>query len=122
VTKKNNNRDRDFGRLNATLKGESISGESQRHYNRSRPWVYKWVERYEASSARNRLAGRTDQSADNNSRQLSKEVVERENWPACIFTIRGCFVARSGSVGTGGFGPSAIPSLRTINRIIAGKD
>ena len=117
MTKKQE-RDRDLA-VKRYLKGESISAIATA-LNRSRPWVYKWVERYEASSAETDWRAEQTRAPHNNSRQLSKEVVEAVKLARLHLYNQGLFCgAQAVSWELADLGLSAIPSLRTINRIIS---
>jgi len=56
------------------LQGEAISGIAKA-LNRSRPWVYKWIERYRASAETDWYAEQA-RTPHSNPRQLAREVVE----------------------------------------------
>ena len=97
--------------------GEAISAIAK-SLNRSRPWVYKWVERYEASSAEIDWRVGLVRRPHHNPRQLPPEVVEAVKLARLHLYNQGLFCgAQAVSWELAELGLSTIPSLRTINRI-----
>jgi putative transposase len=102
------------------LKGESISAIAAA-LNRSRPWVYKWIERHEAGTAAE-ADWRTELSRapHHNPREMSQEVVEAVKLARLRLYNQGLFCgAQAVSWELVDLGLSPIPSLSTISRIIS---
>lgn len=99
--------------------GEAISAIAKA-LNRSRPWVYKWVERYQVSSAERDWRAELARTPLTNPRQLSPEVVEAVKLARLHLYNQGLFCgAQAVSWELAELGFSPIPSLRTINRILS---
>jgi putative transposase len=100
------------------LQGEAISGIAKT-LNRSRPWVYKWIERYRASSAETDWYAEQARAPHSNPRQLAREVVEAVKLARLHLYNQGLFCgAQAVSWELAEWGLSPLPSLRTINRIL----
>ena len=67
-------RDREYA-IKSYLKGESITAIA-RKLGRSRPWVYKWIERYQGNSEADRWQEEQTRCPHSNPRQLPGAVVE----------------------------------------------
>ena len=101
------------------LQGETISAIAQ-SLGRSRPWVYKWVSRHEARSTAIDWCADQGRAPHSNSRQLSREVVEAVKLARLHLYNQGLFCgAQAITWELAEMGLSAIPSLRTINRVLS---
>lgn len=101
------------------LQGEETSAIAK-SLGRSRPWVYKWVERYEASSTQIDWCADQARAPHSNPRQLSREVVEAVKLARLHLYNQGLFCgAQAISWELAELGLSSLPSLRTINRILS---
>jgi len=101
------------------LQGEAISGIAKA-LNRSRPWVYKWIERYQASRAETDWYAAQARAPHSNPRQLVREVVEAVRLARLHLYNQGLFCgAQAVSWELAELGVSPLPSLRTINRILS---
>ena len=72
--KKKPERDREHA-IKSYLKGESVTAIAKK-LGHGRPWVYKWIERYQASDEANHWQEDQTRRPHSNSRQLPGEVVE----------------------------------------------
>jgi putative transposase len=116
--KKRQQRDRELG-VKRYLQGEEISAIAK-SLGRSRPWVYKWVERYQASSAERDWYAEQTRAPHSNPRQLSREVVEAVKLARLHLYNQGLFCgAQAVSWELAELGLSPLPSQRTISRILS---
>src|SRR5258708_37863177 len=72
--KKKQQRDREHA-IKSYLKGESVTAIAQK-LGHSRPWVYKWLERYQASGEADHWQEEQTRCPHSNPRQLPGAVVE----------------------------------------------
>jgi putative transposase len=118
VKKKQQESDKELA-VKRYVQGEDISSIAK-SLNRSRPWVYKWIERYEASSGETGWCVEKARAPHNNPRQLSREIVEAVKLTRLHLYNQGLFCgAQAVSWELAELGVSPIPSLRTINRILS---
>ena len=116
--KKKRERDRELA-IKSYLQGESISAIAQK-LGYGRPWVYKWIERYQASGEANHWQADQTTRPHSNSRQLPAEVVEAVKLARLHLYNQGLFCgAQAISWELEALQVSPLPSLRTINRIIS---
>lgn len=116
--KKKQERDREHA-IKSYLKGESITAIAQK-LGYGRPWVYKWIERYQASSEANHWQGDQTRRPHSNSRQLPGEVVEAVKLARLHLYNQGLFCgAQAISWELEALQVSPLPSLRTISRIVS---
>ena len=90
--KKKPERDREHA-IKSYLKGESVTAIAKK-LGHGRPWVYKWIERYQASDEANHWQEDQTRRPHSNSRQLPGEVVEASSWRVCTCTTKDRFVGR----------------------------
>lgn len=115
--KKKQQRDRELA-VKRHLQGEEISAVAK-SLCRSRPWVYKWVERYQASNPQIDWCADQARAPHSNPRQLSQEVVEAVKLTRLHLYNQGLFCgAQAISWELAELGVSRLPSLRTINRVL----
>src|SRR6266850_2193116 len=104
--------------INCYLKGDSITTIA-RKLGYSRPWVYKWVERYQASSEQEHWQQDQLRAPHSNPRQLPGEVVEAVKLARLSLYNQGLFCgAQAISWELEALQVSPLPSLRTISRIV----
>lgn len=116
--KKKRERDREHA-IKSYLRGESITAIAQK-LGYGRPWVYKWIERYQASSEANHWQEDQTRRPHSNSRQLPGEVVEAVKLARLHLYNQGLFCgAQAISWELEAMQVSPVPSLRTISRIIS---
>jgi putative transposase len=116
--KKKQQRDRELA-VKRYLQGEEISAIAK-SLGRSRPWVYKWVERKQASSAEIDWCADQTRAPHSNSRQLSREVVEAVKLARLHLYNQGLFCgAQAINWELAELGLAPMPSLRTINRVLS---
>jgi putative transposase len=116
--KKKQERDREHA-IKSYLKGESITAIAQK-LGYGRPWVYKWIERYQASSAASHWQGEQSRRPQSNPRQLPGEVVEAVKLARLHLYNQGLFCgAQAISWELAALQVSPLPSLRTISRIVS---
>lgn len=105
--------------IKSFLKGESITAIAQK-LGRSRPWVYKWLERYQASGEADRWQEDQTRCPHGNPRQLPGAVVEAVKLARLHLYNQGLFCgAQAISWELEAMQVSPLPSLRTISRIIS---
>lgn len=115
--KKKQQRDREQA-INCYLKGDSITAIA-RKLGYSRPWVYKWVERYQASNEQELWQADQRRVPHSNPRQLPGEVVEAVKLVRLSLYNQGLFCgAQAISWELETLQVSPLPSLRTISRIV----
>ena len=115
---KKQQRDREHA-IKSYLKGESITAIAQK-LGRSRPWVYKWIERYRASGAANHWQEDQTRCPHSNPRQLPGAVVEAVKLARLHLYNQGLFCgAQAISWELEAMQVSPLPSLRTISRIVS---
>jgi len=116
--KKKQARDREHA-IESYLKGESIAAIAQKlGYGRS--WVYKWMERYQASSAASSWQEDQSRRPHSNPRQMPAEVVEAIKLARLHLYNQGLFCgAQAISWELEALRVSPLPSLRTISRIVS---
>ncbi|MGH9873704.1 MAG: helix-turn-helix domain-containing protein [Pyrinomonadaceae bacterium] len=115
---KKQQRDREHA-IKSYLKGESITTIAQK-LGRSRPWVYKWIERYRASGEANHWQEDQTRCPHSNPRQLPGAVVEAVKLARLHLYNQGLFCgAQAISWELEGLQVSPLPSLRTISRIVS---
>ena len=95
---KKKQRDREYA-IKSYLKGESITAIA-RKLGRSRPWVYKWIERYQGHGEADHWQEEQPRCPHSNPRQLPGVVVEAVSWRVCLSTTKVCSAARKRSVGS----------------------
>lgn len=116
--KKKRERDREHA-IKSYLRGESITAIAQK-LGYGRPWVYKWIERYQASSEGTHWQEEQTRRPHSNSRQLPGEVVEAVKLARLHLYNQGLFCgAQAISWELEAMKVSPVPSLRTISRIIS---
>ena len=116
--KKKQKRDREHA-IKSYLKGESITAIAHK-LGYGRPWVYKWIERYRASSAATQWQEDQSRRPHSNSRQLPGEVVEAVKLARLHLYNQGLFCgAQAISWELEALQVSPLPSLRTISRIVS---
>ena len=116
--KKKQERDREHA-IRSYLKGESITAIAQK-LGYGRPWVYKWIERYQASGEANYWQADQTRRPHGNSRQLPGEVVEAVKLARLHLYNQGLFCgAQAISWELEALQVSPLPSLRTISRIVS---
>lgn len=105
--------------IKSYLKGESIAAIAQK-LGYGRPWVYKWIERYQASSEATHWQEDQSRRPHSNSRQLPDEVVEAVKLARLHLYNQGLFCgAQAISWELEALQVSPLPSLRTISRIVS---
>jgi len=115
---KKQQRDREHA-IKSYLKGESITAIAQK-LGRSRPWVYKWIERYEARSEADDWQEEQTRCPHSNPRQLPGAVVEAVKLVRLSLYNQGLFCgAQAISWELETLQVSPLPSLRTISRIVS---
>jgi len=115
--KKKQQRDREQA-INCYLKGDSITTIA-RKLGYSRPWVYKWLERYQTSSETASWPEDQSRAPQSNPRQLPGEVVEAVKLARLSLYNQGLFCgAQAISWELETLQVSPLPSLRTISRIV----
>lgn len=115
---KKEQRDREHA-IKSYLKGESITAIA-RKLGRSRPWIYKWIERYQAEGETNHWQEDHARSPHSNPRQLSGAVVEAVKLARLHLYNQGLFCgAQAISWELEALQVSPLPSLRTISRIVS---
>jgi hypothetical protein len=116
--KKKQERNREHA-IKSYLKGESITAIAQK-LGRSRPWVYKWIERYQASGEANHWQEDQTRCPHSNPRQLPGAVVEAVKLARLHLYNQGLFCGSQAiSWELEALQVSPLPSLRTISRIIS---
>jgi len=116
--KKKQERDREHA-IKAYLKGESITAIAQK-LGYGRPWVYKWIERYQGRGEANHWPADQTRRPHSNSRQLPGEVVEGVKLARLHLYNQGLFCgAQAISWELEALQVSPLPSLRTISRIVS---
>lgn len=104
--------------IKSYLKGESITAIAKK-LGRSRPWVYKWIERYQAEGETNHWQEDHVRSPHSNPRQLPGAVVEAVKLARLHLYNQGLFCgAQAISWELEALQVSPLPSLRTISRIV----
>jgi putative transposase len=115
---KKKQRDREHA-IKSYLKGESITAIAHK-LGRSRPWVYKWVERYQARGEASQWQEDQTRCPHSNPRQLPGAVVEAVKLARLSLYNQGLFCgAQAISWELEALQVSPLPSLRTISRIIS---
>ena len=115
--KKKQERDREHA-IKSYLKGETITAIAQK-LGYGRPWVYKWIERYQTGSDADWQEDQTKRP-HSNSRQLPIEVVEAVKLARLHLYNQGLFCgAQAISWELEALQVSPLPSLRTISRIVS---
>jgi len=115
--KKKQQRDREDA-IKSYLKGESVTAIAQK-LGYSRPWVYKWIERYQASGEADHWQEDQTRCPHSNPRQLPGAVVEAVKLARLSLYSQGLFCgAQAISWELEGLQVSPLPSLRTISRIV----
>lgn len=116
--KKKQERDREHA-IKSYLKGESITAIAQK-LGYGRPWVYKWIERYQASGEANDWQADQTRRPHGNSRELPRAVVEAVKLARLHLYNQGLFCgAQAISWELEALQVSPLPSLRTISRIVS---
>jgi hypothetical protein len=116
--KKKQERDREEA-IKSYLKGESITAIAQK-LGYSRPWVYKWIERYQAIGETNHWQEDQARCPHSNPRQLPGAVVEAVKLARLHLYNQGLFCgAQAISWYLEELQVSPLPSLRTISRIVS---
>lgn len=116
--KKKQQRDREHA-IKSYLKGESITSIAKK-LGYSRPWVYKWIERYQASSKAGDWQEDQTRCPHSNPRQLPGAVVEAVKLARLSLYNQGLFCgAQAISWELEALQVSPLPSLRTISRIVS---
>jgi putative transposase len=116
--KKKPERDREHA-IKSYLKGESITAIAKK-LGHGRPWVYKWIERYQASAEANHWQEDQTRRPHSNSRQLPGEVVEAVKLARLHLYNQGLFCgAQAISWELEALQVAPLPSLRTISRIVS---
>jgi len=116
--KKKPERDREHA-IKSYLKGESITAIAKK-LGHGRPWVYKWIERYQASNEANQWQEDQTRRPHSNSRQLPGEVVEAVKLARLHLYNQGLFCgAQAISWELEALQVMPLPSLRTISRIVS---
>jgi len=116
--KKKQQSDREHA-IKSYLKGESVTAIA-RKLGHGRPWVYKWIERYQASGEANHWQVDQTRRPHSNPRQLPGEVVEAVKLARLHLYNQGLFCgAQAISWELEALQESPLPSLRTISRIIS---
>ena len=104
--------------IDCYLKGESIATIAMK-LGYSRPWVYKWVERYQASSEGHDWQEDEPRCPLSNPRQMPGEVVEAVKLTRLHLYNQGLFCgAQAISWELEALQVAPLPSLRTISRIV----
>lgn len=115
--KKKKQRDREQA-LKCHLKGDSISMIAKK-LGYSRPWVYKWVARYQASSEQAGWQEEQTRAPHSNPRQLAGEIIEAVKLCRLHLYNQGLFCgAQAISWELEALQVTPLPSLRTISRIV----
>lgn len=115
--KKKQERDREHA-VQSYLQGESVTKIAQK-LRRSRPWVYKWVARYQANKQEQCWHEEQSKRPHSNARQLPGEVVEAVKLARLHLYNQGLFCgAQAISWELEGWQVSPLPSLRTISWIV----
>jgi putative transposase len=115
--KKKQQRDREHA-ITAHLKGESITAIAQK-LGYSRPWVYKWLKRYQAQVEQQEWQVDQATRPHSNPRQLPGEVVAAVKSARQNLSQQGLFCgAQAISWELEALQVSPLPSLRTISRIV----
>ena len=115
---KKEQRDREHA-IKSYLKGESITAIAKK-LGRSRPWVYKWIERYQAEGETNQWQEEHARAPRSNPRQLPGAVVEAVKLARLHLYNQGLFCgAQAISWELEALQVSPLPSLRTISRIVS---
>ena len=118
MNKKRPERDREYA-IKSYLKGEWITAIA-RKLGYSRPWVYKWIARYQAHGEGREWLADESRSPHHNSRQLPGEVVEAVKLARLHLYNQGLFCgAQAISWELEALQVSPLPSLRTISRIVS---
>jgi putative transposase len=105
--------------IKSYLKGESITAIAKK-LGHGRPWVYKWIERYQASDEANPWQEDQTRRPHSNSRQLPGEVVEAVKLARLHLYNQGLFCgAQAISWELEALQVTPLPSLRTISRIVS---
>ena len=118
MKKKQQERDREHA-IESYLQGESITAISQK-LGYGRPWVYKWIERYQASGEATAWQAEQNRRPHGNSRKLPSEVVEAVKLARLHLYNQGLFCgAQAISWELEALQVSPLPSLRTISRIVS---
>jgi hypothetical protein len=116
--KKKQQRDREHA-IKSYLKGESITSIAKK-LGYSRPWVYKWIERYQASSKAGDWQEDQTRCPHSNPRQVPGAVVEAVKLARLSLYNQGLFCgAQAISWELEALQVSPLPSLRTISRIVS---
>lgn len=104
--------------IGAYLKGESISTIA-RQLGYSRPWVYKWVERYQRRGQEEGWQEEQSRRPHSNARRLPEPVVQAVHLVRLQLAHQGLFCgAQAISWELEAMQVSPLPSLRTISRIV----
>lgn len=115
--KKKQQRDREYA-IKSHLKGESVTAIAQK-LGYSRAWVYKWIERYQASGEADHWQEDQARCPQSNPRQLPGAVVEAVKLVRLSLYNQGLFCgAQAISWELEALQVSPLPSLRTISRIV----
>lgn len=118
MNKKQPERDREYA-IKSYLKGESITAIAGK-LGHSRPWVYKWIARYQANGSGREWLADESRSPHHNARQLPGEVVEAVKLARLHLYNQGLFCgAQAISWELEALQVSPLPSLRTISRIVS---
>jgi putative transposase len=116
--KKKQERDREHA-IKSYLKGESVTAIAQK-LGHSRPWVYKWINRYQASGEADHWQEDHTRSPHSNPRQLPGTVVEAVKLARLSLYNQGLFCgAQAISWELEAWQVSPLPSLRSISRIVS---
>jgi putative transposase len=116
--KKKPERDREHA-IQSYLKGESITAIAKK-LGHGRPWVYKWIERYQANDEANPWQEDQTRLPHSNSRQLPEAVVEAVKLARLQLYNQGLFCgAQAISWELEALQVLPLPSLRTISRIVS---
>ena len=116
--KKKQQGDRGYA-IKSYLKGESVTAIAQK-LGYSRAWVYKWIERYQASGEADHWQEDQTRCPHSNPRQLPVAVVEAVKLIRLSLYNQGLFCgAQAISWELEALPVSPLPSLRTISRIVS---
>jgi putative transposase len=116
--KKKQQRDREHA-IKSYLKGESVTAIAQK-LGHSRPWVYKWLERYQASGEADHWQEEQTRCPHTNPRHLPGAVDEAVKLARLSLYNHGLFCgAQAISWELEALQVSPLPSLRTISRIVS---
>jgi len=116
--KRKQQRDRKFA-IERHSSGEQVSSIA-RSMGYSRQWVYKWIQRHQSGDDVTSWPESRSSCPNNNPRQLSEEVVEAVKIVRLSLYNKGVFCgAQAIEWELKDLGIEAIPSLRSINRILS---